>query len=135
MILKFNIIIFSILIMFASVAYAGLAAELLYDTAIEYYRQGNRKEALKAFEKILIIEPENHLALEYINLIKGETTYMVRESEYSGATHRPKPKNIKIENKNSKRKDRTESIAEVLKELERDSIMEKALDAKEGAAE
>ena len=128
--LKYNIII-GLLIVSSSIAYAGLAADLLCDTAIKYYREGDKEEALKAFKKILIVEPNNHLALEYIDLIEGETAYPVREPGFSNVVYEPE----EIGNESGKEKNRGDMIFESIKELERNRIIEKELDMREEVTE
>ncbi|PIQ89981.1 MAG: hypothetical protein COV72_00270 [Candidatus Omnitrophica bacterium CG11_big_fil_rev_8_21_14_0_20_42_13] len=62
---------------------AGLIDEYLYEIAEKHYENGNYDEALREFEKIVILNPGNKNAKEYIRIInaimQGDTTAVIGE--------------------------------------------------------
>src|SRR3989338_2369387 len=67
-------LLFSHLTIHSSVFAGSAASEYLCGFAMQFYRMGRYEDALTEFKKVLLIDPENKTAQEYINnIFQNET--------------------------------------------------------------
>ena len=119
---RFFVFIFALLIMasYSAAGFAGLAADMLLEKAVQYYKEGDIEEALKFFKKILIVEPQNNLAAKYIDMIEGEVVYSTKSEISPVVTYE-----LEEAEEASLKDNRDEVISKILSELEEEPDIKK----------
>ncbi|MCM8758117.1 MAG: hypothetical protein NC903_03550, partial [Candidatus Omnitrophica bacterium] len=101
----------------------SLSSEYLCSIAIALYKEGKTEEALKEFEKVLLIEPEHSTAKEYIQKIQKEVVLdkkketieltlnqLEKQTTSSEETRKPLPEKTKRSATSQKLKIKGESV-------------------------
>lgn len=57
----------------------NLVSDYLFEVALKYYKQGNTKDALAEFKKILILQPDNEKAIDYVRMIEKDNLVLSPE--------------------------------------------------------
>jgi tetratricopeptide (TPR) repeat protein len=113
--LSIFLFIFNMPIAYAQV-YGSATASYLYDIAKNYYEQGNYREAIHEFKKVLLIDPKNKDAQEFIDFIKAELEMpkIIKEE-------------VKLEEKIEVKEELAEMEAREKEAKEREEVIEKAI--------
>ena len=106
---------------------ASQVAEYLCEFGIAFYRQGRYDDALSEFKKVLLLEPENNIAKEYINSIFRQETPTVVAKEKTA----PQIVKQQLAKQEKKVLSRQETIENAFRSLQKEQKLEEGFTEEE----